>query len=48
MLTLIYQVDGENINKLPVLNAFVSESLRFGSPSDGFIPRVAVKDHYVG
>ncbi|KAM3142819.1 hypothetical protein pb186bvf_005203 [Paramecium bursaria] len=42
------QVDGENINKLPVLNAFVSESLRFGSPSDGFIPRVAVKDHYVG
>ncbi|KAM3142823.1 hypothetical protein pb186bvf_005207 [Paramecium bursaria] len=42
------QIDGETITKLPLLNAFVNECLRFGSPSDGLIPRVAAKDHYVG
>ena len=42
------QIDGETINKLPILNAFVNESLRFGSPADGLVLREAVRDHYVG
>ncbi|KAM3142821.1 hypothetical protein pb186bvf_005205 [Paramecium bursaria] len=42
------QVDGETLNKLPLLSAFVNESLRFGSPSDGLVLREAVRDHNVG
>ncbi|CAD8070477.1 unnamed protein product [Paramecium primaurelia] len=42
------EIDQKLINSLPLLNAFVNECLRTQTPSDGIIPRLSVKDHYVG
>ncbi|CAD8128061.1 unnamed protein product [Paramecium sonneborni] len=42
------EVDQKLLNQLPLLNAFLNECLRTQTPVDGIIPRLAVKDHYVG
>jgi len=38
----------EDINKMPVLNAFVKETLRLHSPAIGIFERVATKDNMLG
>ncbi|KAM3142827.1 hypothetical protein pb186bvf_005211 [Paramecium bursaria] len=42
------KIDGDNIHKYQLLNAFIQECLRFVSPIDGFVPRIAARDHYIG
>jgi len=38
----------EDINKMPVLNAVVKETLRLYAPAPGLLPRVATKDNMLG